>query len=456
MVTVQELEKLYDQSHCIKDLESFLRFESISTDPAYEKQCVECANWLREHLKTIGLQAEVLATDAKPVVFAEYSSPKADAPRILFYGHYDVQPPDPLEEWTSAPFSPEVRDGRVFARGAQDNKGQVMFFVKALEALLKRGDLPVSVALVIEGEEECGSGGIARTMGKWKEKLKSDVLMVCDTGSRAEDVCAITMGLRGIAGLTVRLSGPRTDLHSGVHGGVCPNPATELARIIASLHGPNGEIAVEGYYDDVPSPLADDLLVANGVVVPDEYYESMSGVKPFGGEKGKSFAERRGFRPTIEINGIHSGYGGAGMKTIIPRDAIAKITTRTVAGQDTAGALKKIEKHLLDRTPPGLTLTIEDTEHGGSGLSVSTKSPVIQKAREVLSTLPVGQVELMWEGASIPIVASLAEVAGAEPLLIGFGLEEDNIHAPNESFSLSQFKKGFLYVAGFLSSYGAE
>lgn len=453
MKSAEEIRKVYDEGKCLSDWSEFLRFQSISTDPEYDGECIRCAEWLRDHLGSIGLEATLLETSAKPVVYAEYASPKADAPRILFYGHYDVQPADPLDEWTTPPFEPTLRDGRLYARGAEDNKGQVMYFVKAVEALLKEGDLPVSLAFVIEGEEECGSGGIADVLESWRERLRADILMVCDTGSRAKEVCAITMGLRGIAGLTVRLSGLRTDLHSGVHGGVCPNPATELARLIATLHDSEGKIAVDGFYDDVPEPDQADLKIADSVEVPAEAYQAMSGVQPVGGEKGRSFAERRGFRPTLEVNGIHSGYGGAGMKTIIPRDAFAKITTRTVAAQDTSAALKKIEAHLLSRAPEGLVLTISESESGGSGLAVSASSPVIERAQHVLGALEVGTVELMWEGASIPIVARLAEVAGAEPLLVGFGLEEDNIHAPNESFSLEQFYRGFSYVVGFLSSW---
>jgi len=455
MKTADQIRKLYDEEKCLRDWSDFLRFQSISTDPEYAGECVRCAEWLREHLSSIGLEASLLETQAKPVVYASYRSPQQDAPRILFYGHYDVQPADPLEEWTTPPFEPTLRDGRLYARGAEDNKGQVMYFVKAVEALLQegQGELPVSVAFLIEGEEECGSGGIAAALESWQERLQADILMVCDTGSRAADVSAITMGLRGIAGLTVRLSGLRTDLHSGVHGGVCPNPATELARLLATLHDADGKIAVDGFYDDVPEPDVEDLALANQVELPLEAYQAMSGVQPVGGEKGRSFAERRGFRPTVEINGIHSGYGGAGMKTIIPRDAVAKITTRTVAAQDTEGALRKLEDHLLRRAPEGLVITISESESGGSGLAVSASSPVIERARTVLEHLQMGSVELMWEGASIPIVASLAEVANAEPLLVGFGLEEDNIHAPNESFSLDQFFKGFSYVVGFLSSY---
>ncbi|MCB0320669.1 MAG: M20/M25/M40 family metallo-hydrolase [Bdellovibrionales bacterium] len=457
MLGEQALQKIFDSEieTYLQDWKTFLEFRSVSTDPEFSGDCLACANWLRSHLEEIGFATQLLETGTKPIVYGHYDAGE-NAPRLLFYGHYDVQPADPLDEWLSPPFTPELRDGRMYARGAQDNKGQVMYFLKAVEALIRHAKLPVSLSVLIEGEEECGSGGIGDSLEKWKDLLQSGVLMVCDTGSHASEVCGITMGLRGIAGLTVTLSGPRTDLHSGVHGGVAPNPAAEMAKLLASLYDSSGRIAVEGYYDDVAEPNPQDIEIANAFEVPDEFYRAMSGVNPVGGEKGYTFAERRGFRPTIEINGVHSGYGGAGMKTIIPRDAIAKITTRIVPDQTGSRCLELIERHLLEHAPDGLILTVEEKDVGGSPLRTSSTSAVVQKARTVLDVLPVGQVALIWEGASIPIVARLAQVSGAEPLLVGFGLEEDNIHAPNESFSLEQFRKGFLYVASFLSSFDSS
>ncbi|MCI5064139.1 M20/M25/M40 family metallo-hydrolase [bacterium] len=444
----------YDEKKCLDFLTKFIAFPSVATVPAHRDDCRRCAEWVREELAGQGFRSELLETAGQPVVYGEYTSPRAEAPRLLFYGHYDVQPEDPRVEWKSEPFAAEVRDGRIYGRGAQDNKGQVTYVLQALAALMEEhGELPVSVAIVIEGEEESGSGSLAAALPDWKERLRSDVLLVCDTGSRAKEICAITMGLRGVAALTVRLTGPRTDLHSGVHGGVCPNPATEMARLIATLHRSDGSIAVEGFLDGVPEPNSADLALANSVHFPPELYESMAGVPPIGGERCRTFADRRGFRPTIEVNGIHSGYGGEGMKTIIPKEALAKISTRTVAAQDPGEALRKIEAHLIAHAPDGLTLAVEDLEAGGGGLSVSAESPIIGKARTTLEQLGIGEVELMWEGASIPIVAQLARVAEAEPLLVGFGLEEDNIHAPNESFDLDQLRKGFLFVSAFVASF---
>lgn len=433
----------------VKEWSDFLAFPSVGTDPDHRADCIKTAEWLSAHLSELGFDTKLLETPGLPVVFGEWRS-ASEAPTVAFYGHYDVQPADPVELWQTPPFEPSLRDNRLYARGAQDNKGQVWYFLKAVEMLLRQEELPVNLKIFIEGEEESGSTGIMKKMNSWQDELSSDVLMVCDTGSRMKEVCAITMGLRGIAGLTVSLSGPRTDLHSGVHGGVAPNPAGALARLLSSLHDQNGRIAVSSFYDDVEPAAAEDLAAANSVSIPDEVYQELSGVLPRGGERGLTFAERRGFQPTIEVNGFHSGYGGPGMKTIIPASATAKISTRLVAGQEAEKTLNLIEEHLKDNAPEGLQLTISDKEVGGPAVRVPLSSKPVQLAREVLTSLEIGEVELMWEGASIPVVTGLARAAGAEPLLVGFGLEQDNMHAPNESFDLDQFEKGFLYVSAFL------
>jgi len=453
MIKLEELEKEYQAQRDVflEELTRFLSFKSIATDPAFKKDTLECAEWLRAHLESLGMSAVMLETPTKPVVFAE-CEPDRPGPTVTFYGHYDVQPVDPLELWTTPPFEPQVRDGRIYARGAQDNKGQLFYVVKAVQLLKQKKSLGCRVKFVIEGEEECGSGGIAKAMSGWKDRLQSDVLLVCDTGTRAEDICSITMGLRGIVGLGVRLSGPRTDLHSGVHGGVAPNPAQQMIALLAKLHHANGSIAVPEFYDQMLEPTPQERDLADQVKITPEMYKQLSGVSPTGGEEERSFADRRGFRPTLEINGIHSGYGGAGTKTIIPAEAIAKISCRIVPGQEPAAILNLVAEFLKEHAPENLDFEILDKEPGGPAVRVSVDSPCIARAREVLSELSPNPVELMWEGASIPIVSSLAHLAGAEPLLVGFGLEEDNIHAPNESFSLGQFEKGVMFAGMYLAS----
>lgn len=441
------------QSRYIGQWVELLRIKSISTDVAFESECLIAANWLVEHLGKLGLSAKLLETGSKPVVYAER---KVDAsrPTVLFYGHYDVQPVDPLELWSNPPFSPELRDGRLFARGAQDNKGQLFYVVKAIEALIEVGALNCNLKILIEGEEECGSGGLARALSSWKEQLKADILMVCDTGSLAPGLPAITMGLRGIASLSAVLEGPNKDLHSGVHGGVVRNPALEIARLAASLHNSDGSIAVAGYYDGVKEPAAEDRQLANQVPLLMEQYQQLVGVAPDGGEQQYTAWERRGFRPTIEVNGIHSGYGGAGGKTIIPSKAELKLSLRLVAGQNPARCLELVQNHLRQNCPQSLKLSFTDIEQGGQAVIVSSKSQVIQQAAAVLQQVCGTAPIYLWEGASIPIVTDLASISGATPLLVGFGLEEDNIHAPNESFAIEQFRLGFLYAGAFLGSVG--
>jgi len=452
MISRIKLEQSYEEreDQFLKELSEFLSFKSIATDPAFDSDTLKCAEWLKAHFESLGMTADMLSTHTKPVVFAECQS-DIPGPTVVFYGHYDVQPVDPIELWTSPPFEPEVRSGRIYARGAQDNKGQLFYVVKAVQLLKEQKALGCNVKFFIEGEEECGSTGIAGAMAGWKEKLKSDVLLVCDTGTRSEEICSITMGLRGIVGLGVRLSGLRTDLHSGVHGGVAPNPAQEMIALLAKLHHSNGSIAVPDFYDNMIDPTPKERELADKVDITPEMYKAMSGVLPAGGEDERSFADRRGFRPTLEINGVHSGYGGAGMKTIVPSEAIAKLSCRIVPGQGPEIILNLVADFLQEHAPDSLDFEITDRELGGPAVRVDLDSPCIKRAEEVLSQLSTKPVELMWEGASIPIVSSLAHLCGADPLLVGFGLEEDNIHAPNESFSLSQFKKGVLFAGMFLN-----
>lgn len=441
-----------NESRFLAEWGEFLAFKSVSTDPAHDADCVRCAEWLVGHLATIGMQSRLLPTATKPVVYAEFVG-NPGAPTVLFYGHYDVQPVDPVEQWESPPFEATLRNGRLYARGAEDNKGQLFYVVKALEALIASKSLECSVRIFLEGEEESGSDGIAGAMRAWPE-LKGDVLMVCDTGTPKPGTVAITMGLRGIVKLTARLKGPRKDLHSGAHGGVAPNPATQMARLVATLHDERGRIAVAGYYDEVRPIPPEDRELANIELLSPEQYEAMVGAPPVGGETEYTFAERRGFRPTIEINGIHSGYDGPGSKTIIPSSAMVKITSRIVGGQDPERCLKLIIDHLQRHTPPGVTLEISEAGVGGPALLLSSSSPLMKLAREVIESFTDQPIVCIWEGGSIPIVSELAAISGAEPLLIGFATEEDNIHAPNESFSIAQFRDGFLYAASMLRALG--
>ena len=428
----------------------FLSFRSISADPTYRDECISCANWLSGHLQGIGFQTEVWPSDSLPLVYGVLPG-NPQKPSVIFYGHYDVQPVDPLNLWTSPPFEPTIRDGRMYARGAQDNKGQVFYWMKAIEALGAAGaDLP-TIKVLIEGEEESGSDAIHAGLPAWKEQVTADILMVCDTGVLHPGQPTITMGLRGTAHFEIRVHGPSYDLHSGVYGGVVLNPLQALASILAKLHAPDGSIAVPGFYDHVKEPSAADLQLAMAAPINVEEMSAMVGVPLAGGERGRAPLERRGFRPTLEINGIGGGYQGAGGKTVIPSYGFAKMSLRLVDGQDPAKTLKLVTDYVESLAVDGIRVEIHDFSVSGPALLLSSQAPVIQTARRALREAFEMEPVYIWEGASIPIVAEFAKVSGAQPLLVGFGEEGDKIHAPDESFSLRQLEEGFRYVTSFFT-----
>lgn len=448
-----DCEDIFDANQCryVDEWIELLSFASIGTDPECEQDCIDCAQWLATHLENIGFSAQILTTPARPVVYAERAG-KAGKPTVLFYGHYDVQPVDPLEEWSNPPFDPVLKDGRVYARGAEDNKGQVLSSLKAMEALIQNDDLDVTIKVIIEGEEECGSVGITHSLPKWADMVKADVLMVADTNTVITGAPTIIMGLRGLIYLTATLHGPSHDLHSGLHGGCAPNPAAEMARLIASLHNDNGSIAVEGFYDMVSEPSERERSLAAAAPFDVAAYEHDTGAPPVAGEKQFSPVERLGFRPSIDITGIHSGFGGKGVKTVIPARAMAKITARLVPNQDSTACLNSIIQHLKDRVPEGMR--IEITDEGGvlPGFRLDPDSAIVKKTMSVFAAMSEKEPAFLWEGASIPVVVELARVSGAKLLMVGFGSEEDRIHAPNESYSIDQFKEGFIYTCLMLTS----
>lgn len=447
------LEQIYEkeQKRFLEKWTELLKIQSISADPERMEDCTRCARWLLNHIEAMGLKTELLQTVGKPVAYAEYKGPEG-SPTVVYYGHYDVQPVDPLDLWNSPPFEPVIRNGRLYARGAQDNKGQTFYFLKALETLLKHNALKCSLKIFLEGEEETQSIGFTQALPQWKERVKGDVLMVCDTGCVGPEYPTITMGLRGIVHLTIKTIGPAYDLHSGAFGGAVKNPALELARLLATFHDSEGKVTVDGFYEGVDQSTDEDRTLANSSPLDTQALTTQLGTPLIGGEKGWTTQERIGFRPTIEINGIHSGYGGPGSKTIIPSVAIAKITSRLTGKQDPQKTLARIIAHVHKHAPEGVRTEIEESGIGGPAVMLSANSPWIRKAHAILTQLSSNAPVYSWEGGSIPVVAHLAEISGSAPVLVGFGLEEDRIHAPNESFSLEQFKKGFLYASLFLGS----
>ena len=452
-ITQAALARVFEQhrKRYLAEWFEFLRFPTIGTDPARARDCVACAQWLARGLRRSGFEARLLETRTKPVVFGVRHG-SASRPTVLFYGHYDVQPVDPLESWTSPPFEPALRGGRVYGRGANDNKGQTLYALKAIEALVAAAPEELgTVKIILEGEEESGSHAMQAGLARWRRLLKADVLMACDTGTVASGAPTVIMGLRGIAHLTVTLRGARQDLHSGVHGGLAPNPAIGMAHLLATLHAPDGRVAVPGFYKGVRAATALEQRLARSAPFDAALYRRQTGTSATGGEVGRSPEERVGFRPCLEINGLHSGYGGPGMKTIIPAEAMAKLSVRLVAGQDPAACLRNLCQHLKRHVPRGLVLELSEASVGGPALRVNPRSALVGQARDVLREITGQEVAFLWEGASIPILAWLSEASGAEPLLVGFGHEDDRIHAPNESFSIDQFRRGFLYAGLVLS-----
>ena len=445
------------QERILSDWYTFLSFKSVSTDPVFNAECEQCAAWVETQLRSMGARTEFLRGNGKPVVFGELPGDPSK-PTVLFYGHYDVQPVDPIELWKSNAFEPTLREGRVYARGAQDNKGQVTYVLKAIEALRSEAvssgnaQLLPTIKFVIEGEEECGSDVLTNGLSQWKEKFKADILLVCDTGMLSRGLPTITMGLRGIVGCEVRVKGAHVDLHSGVYGGIVKNPGQVICELVSKAYNPDGSIAIPGFYDGVALPAQEDRDLAAQAPLSVTTMEAALGTKLVGGEVALPVLERRGFRPTLEVNGLGAGYQGEGGKTVIPSVAFAKITSRIVVGQDPVALLQRIVSFFKDNAPEGVTVEVVNENATGGALQLSSNSPVIQKAADALRTQFQREPIYLWEGASIPLVGALRDASGGEAVLVGFGLEEDLIHAPNESFSLEQFEQGFHFVANFIAS----
>ena len=426
----------------LEEYYSFLRFPSVSTDAKYADKVRDCAAWVSQKLEKIGLESKVVPTPGHPIVWAR-NKHRNGRPTVLIYGHYDVQPPDPLELWDSPPFEPVLKNGYVFARGATDNKGQIFSHILGLqETIEKNGDLPVNVDLVIEGEEEVGSQNLGKFLTDNRDALKCDVVLVSDTGMIAPKTPTISYGLRGVTALEIKVTGPKMDLHSGIFGGAVANPATALARMLATLHDADGHIAVPGFYDDVV-PLQDWEREAWKKLPIDADAEMLGETKApaLFGEKGFSTLERIWARPTAEVNGMGSGYQGPGTKTVLPSHAMAKLTFRLVPNQKGDAILDLAKKHFQKNLPPGVTLEMQ-TGHSGPWYLTDPHSKFGEAAQRALKKAFNKDVALIREGGSIPIVSDFRTILGVETLLIGLALQDCRAHSPNENFPLENLEAG--------------
>jgi acetylornithine deacetylase/succinyl-diaminopimelate desuccinylase-like protein len=426
----------------LEDLFAFLRFPSVSTDSRHAGDVRECADWLVAKLTGMGLATTLHPTEGHPIVVAK-NEHKPGRRTVLVYGHYDVQPVDPLHLWTTPPFEPEIRGGKIWARGATDNKGQMLAHILGVEKTLQeKGELPVNLTFLFEGEEEIGSPNLAPFLRANLDLLKCDVIAISDTGMVAPGVPTLGYGLRGIACCEVILRGPARDLHSGLFGGAVANPATAIARLVASLHDEHGKVMIDGFYDDVkPLEPWEREMWAKVPGVSDEDYLKVTGSGSLFGEQGYSAAERAWARPTAEINGIGGGYQGEGSKTVIPAEAMAKFSFRLVPNQDPADILEKVKAHIDKHCPPGVSL-LYIGGHDGKPYHADPNGPFGQAAQRALRAAFDAEPVLIREGGSIPIVQAFREILGADTLLLGLALSDAQIHSPDENFPVENFEAG--------------
>ncbi|UCE24312.1 MAG: dipeptidase [Candidatus Zixiibacteriota bacterium] len=423
------------------ELFQFLRFPSVSAKSEHKKDMRECAGWLKSHLSAIGFKSRVYPTGGHPVVYAEYTSSK-QAPTILYYGHYDVQPPEPLELWKSGPFAPEVREGYIYARGVADDKGQTFCHIKGLEAVLKStGSLPINVKMLIEGEEEVASENLTAFIRKNRQMLKCEVAVISDTAQFGHEYPAVTFGLRGVAFVEVSVYGPNRDVHSGSFGGAIANPINVLAGMIAQLHDKNGKIAIPGFYKDVKPITKWEKTQFRRLPFNEANYKKALGVPALHGEKGFSTFERAWSRPTCDVNGIKGGYQGEGGKTIVPSVASCKITMRLVPNQNPNDICNKAERYLRKIAPKSVRVQV--IKHGGATpVVVPTDGPWLDAAARAIKTGFGKAPVFMKEGGSIPIVADFKKILEINTVLIGFSQHNDNVHSPNERLRLKDFERG--------------
>jgi acetylornithine deacetylase/succinyl-diaminopimelate desuccinylase-like protein len=437
----------------VRELCEYVRFPSVSAQPKHQPDLLACAQWLTDHFNAAGLHSELHRTPGNPIVVARtFQERRAGRPHFVLYGHYDVQPPEPFELWKAEPFSGRVEGRKIFGRGASDNKGQHFAHLKAVEAYLKTDtELPCDITFLIEGEEEVGCTNLAPFLKSHRAELKCDAVVISDTGIPSPKHPALTYALRGIAALEIIVNGPDRDVHSGIYGGSIDNPAMALSQMLASLRDKNGRITVPGFYNDVRPLTALERKQLRRIPFKESDYRKFLGVPALFGEKGYTAVERRSGRPTIEINGLTSGYQGDGSKTIIPAWARAKITMRLVPNQKPARVVKLLTNHLKKICPPSVRIEVK-AGHGGEPYLVSPASPLAEAALNSLRVAFGSEPVLLREGGSIPFVNDIKRILGADSLLLGLALPDDNPHSPNEKFNLDMFELGMRLSANLWPS----
>jgi len=439
-----------------EELFELLRIPSVSARTEHNEDTARTAEWVAENIRNAGMQAQVHQTKGHPIVVGQWRGAGTNAPTVLAYGHYDVQPAEPLDLWSSPPFEPTVRDGKIFARGSVDDKGQLFLHVKALEALLRtRGSLPVNVVLLIEGEEEVGSEHLTEFIEANADLLRADAVVISDSAMFAPGLPSILSSLRGMAYFQIDVQGPSTDLHSGSYGGAVVNPAMALARILATMHDGSGHVAIEGFYDKVMDWGDAARQEMRSLPFDDEHFRAETGAPALGGEAGFSTLERLWMRPTCEINGLLSGYTGEGAKTVLPSKAMAKVSCRLVPDQDPQEIEQLMRAHVERFAPKGVTVTVTHL-HGGRPWRANLEGPLFDAARRALAAAFGREPVITGEGGSIPVVGDFQRILGAPVLLMGFGLPGENAHAPNEWMSEENFTRGLRAVAMLYEGLGAR
>ena len=445
----------------LDELIDLLKIASISADPAYNQDVLQCADAVAKHLKNAGADnVEICETKGYPVVFGEKILDK-NLPTVLVYGHYDVQPPDPIELWNKPPFEPYIEktdihpDGAIFARGAADDKGQFFMHLKAFEAMINTDTLPCNVKFIIEGEEEVGSVSLSDFVNENKEKLSCDCILISDTSLYSMEQPTVTTGLRGLSYVEVEVEGPNRDLHSGLYGGAVPNPIHTLSRMIAQLIDENGHITIDGFYDNVQVVSLEERAEMNKLKDNVEEYKNAIGLRGVEGEKDYTTLERTSIRPTLDCNGIWGGYTGEGAKTVIPSKAYAKISMRLVPYQTPEEITEKFTQYFHKIAPDNVKVTV-NPHHGGLPYVLPIDTKEFQSAKKAMETAFGREVLPFRSGGSIPITTMFEQVLGSKCVLMGFGLASDAIHSPNEHYGLSNFFKGIESIPLFFQNYAKQ